>query len=82
MPAPQIEMIPVTSSQITHLGHDPATKTLAIRFPSKTGSGSLYHYKNVSAEDFAAFIGAESIGSHFGKHIKPHSDKYPYTKIA
>lgn len=29
---------------------------------------------------FSAFRGAESIGSHFYKHIKSSPDKYPYTR--
>lgn len=80
--APAIAMQPVTSSQITAIGHDPATNTLAIQFPSKTGSGSLYHYDNFTADQFDAFKSAPSIGSHFIKQIKPNSDKHPYRKLA
>ena len=77
-----IALTAVKSSQITAIGHDPATNTLAIQFPpGKVSPGSLYHYQNFTAEQFAAFAGAESIGSHFGKHIKPHADLHPYTKI-
>jgi hypothetical protein len=73
----------VESSQIAAIGHDPETNTLAIQFsPKKDGTpGSIYHYSNFSAEDFAAFKGAESIGSHFGKVIKPDPERYPYVKI-
>lgn len=79
--APSITLEKVESSQIDSIGHDPATNTLAIRFKSKSRPGSLYHYDNFTAEDFAAFSEAESIGSHFGKHIKPYDKKYPYRKI-
>ena len=79
---PVIAMDAVESSQISHLGHDPETHTLAIQFPSKSGSGSLYHYANFTVEQFAAFKGADSIGSHFAKHIKPHADKHPYVKVS
>lgn len=80
---PTIPMQPVKSSQIAAIGHHPDTNTLAIQFaPKKDGSpGSIYHYSNFDAEAFAAFKGAESIGSHFGKHIKPHDKKYPYAKV-
>ncbi|MDE3023689.1 MAG: KTSC domain-containing protein [Pseudomonadota bacterium] len=78
---PNIAMDAVSSSQIAAIGHDSKTKTLAIRFTSKSGTGSLYHYANFDDEAFAAFKGAESIGSHFYKHIKPFPDKYPYTKV-
>jgi KTSC domain len=78
-----IAMKEVESSQIHSIGHDPATNTLAIRFKSKTDApGSLYHYANFTAEDFAEFEGAESTGSHFYKHVKPYDKKYPYQKIA
>ncbi len=78
---PVITMDGVASSQIDAIGHDAATNTLAIRFLGKTGPGSTYHYANVTAEDFAAFKGAESVGSHFYKHIKPFPDRFPYTRI-
>lgn len=77
----QITMDSVESSQIHSIGHDPATNTLAIRFKSRGGPGSLYHYSNFTADDFAAFRDAESKGAHFGKHIKPFPDKYPFVKV-
>ncbi len=80
-----ITMQPVDSSQLVAIGHDPETNTLAIRFFSGWGEkkriGSLYHYQNFTAEDFAAFRDAESKGKHFGANIKPFAEKYPYTKI-
>lgn len=77
-----IAMQSVESSQIYSIGHDAEASMLAVRFKNKAGEPtSLYHYRNVSAEDFAAFSGAESIGSHFYKHIKPFAEKYPYERI-
>lgn len=76
-----INMQPVDSSQIEAVGHNPETNTLAIQFKSGAGPGSIYHYQNVDAETFAAFQSAESVGSHFYKHIKPHADKHPYQKM-
>lgn len=82
---PTIAMRPVESSQIHSIGHDAATNTLAIRFTRDygraEGPGSLYHYQNFSAKDFAAFRDAESAGRHFGLHIKPFPDKYPFQRI-
>ncbi len=75
----KIPMAPVASSQIAEIGHDPATSTMAIRF--KSNASPLYHYAGVTAEEFAAFQQAESIGSYFYKHIKPFADRYPYTRI-
>lgn len=77
-----IALNPVESSQIEAIGHDPETNTLAIQFKSKTGLGSIYHYQNFSAELFRDFRGAESIGSYFGKVIKPFADRFPYVKIS
>ncbi|MDV3469049.1 KTSC domain-containing protein [Stenotrophomonas sp. C3(2023)] len=83
--APRIELQDVESNQIHSIGHDPKTNTLAICFPSRKGGqlgpGSLYHYSNFTAEDFAAFQAAESKGKHFSAHIKAHPEKYLYVKI-
>lgn len=76
-----IAMDSVESSQILAIGYDAESQTLAIQFKSKTGIGSVYHYDNVTADDFSAFRDAESIGSHFYKHIKPFPEKFPYTRI-
>lgn len=72
----------VESSQITAIGHDAESNTLAIQFKNWKGEpASLYHYSNFTAEDFAAFKAAKSIGKHFGQFIKPETVKYPYVKI-
>lgn len=68
-----IALTTVKSSQIAAIGHDPATNTLAIRF---NGGQKLYHYEGFTAEDFAKFKSAESIGKHFGAHIR---GKFPHT---
>lgn len=78
---PAIPMNKVESSQIHAIGHNPATNTLSIQFKSKSGEGSVYHYSNFTAADFDAFEKAESVGSHFGKHIKPHVTKHPFVKV-
>lgn len=75
-----ITMTPVESSQIHSIGHDPATNTLAIRFKGKNGPGSLYHYPNFNAVQFAAFQKAPSLGKHFGANIRGNA-KHPHSKI-
>lgn len=81
----RIELFDVQSSQIHSIGHDAESSTLAIRFFRGYGReqmpGALYHYQNFKAEEFEAFRSAESLGKHFGQHIKPFADKYPYEKI-
>lgn len=76
-----INMSIVKSSQIHSIDHDVATNTLAIRFKSRGEPAALYHYSNVSAEDFAAFRDAESTGSHFYKHIKADAERFPFQRI-
>ena len=53
-----MEMIPVQSSQIAEVGHDPAASLLHIRFRR----GELYEYENVSAEQHAEMMSARSVG--------------------
>ena len=62
-----IKMIPVDSTQIHSIGHDPDSNTLAVRF---SHGNTLYHYAGVSPEKFEALRNADSVGSHLGKHIK------------
>lgn len=79
-----IVMNSVKSSQIAAIGHDPETNTLSIKFVSRdeTKPENVYHYENFTPDDFTAFKEAESIGSHFYKHIRPNVEKHPYKKIS
>jgi len=77
-----IALSAVKSSQIAGIGHCPETNVLAVQFAGKAGPGSLYHYQNFTAEQFAAFKAAESVGSYFIKHIKPKAEVHPYVHIA
>ncbi len=67
-PRPHIDMQDVKSSQVKQIGYNPDTKTLAVTFTR--GAGACYHYGGVSPEDYQKFLKADSIGIHFGKHIK------------
>jgi len=75
-PRPAIALTPVKSNQVKAVGYDAATQTLAVTFTR--GAGAIYHYPNVTPEAHAAFVGAESIGKHFGQHIQP----LPFAKFA
>ncbi|SAK53273.1 hypothetical protein AWB78_01310 [Caballeronia calidae] len=81
--APVIGMDEVHSSQIHSYGWDSATETLAIRFKDRaTGAPtSLYHYSNFTESNFKALKEAESVGSHFYRHIKPFKERFPYACI-
>jgi len=76
-----ITMTPIESSQLAAIGHDAENNTLAIQFKRGEGVGNTYYYQNVNAEQFQQFQGAESIGSHFYKNIKPFAEKFPFKKI-
>lgn len=78
-PRPNIPMTPVSSSQLKAIGYDPATKALACQFVH--GPGHLYVYPNVEPKVHAEFMASKSIGSFFGKHIKPLAfEKYEAPK--
>ena len=73
----------VESSQISEVGYDADSKTLGIRFkPGKRSPASEYHYENVPAEVHNHLVNAESVGRHFGEHIKSNPTKYPYRKVS
>jgi KTSC domain len=77
----QIPTTPVTSSLIHSLGHDAASRMLAIRFrDAKGGAGALYHYSHVTPADFAALTGSKSLGVHFNSVIKA-SGRHTATRI-
>jgi hypothetical protein len=78
----EIVLDSVESKQIHAIGHNPKTNTLRIQFRAKSGPGSVYDYANFTAEQFAEFKAAESIGTYFGQHIKNETEKHPFTKVA
>ncbi len=70
------------SAQIAEHGYDASTGHLFLRFHGRGGKpGSLYRYANFGETDYQAFLDAESKGSHFGKNIKPHGDRYPCERV-
>jgi hypothetical protein len=70
-----MNMQPVTSGQISEIGHDAAKNILAVRFRH---GNTLYHYAGVDAEKFDQLRTAESVGAFLGKEIK---SKHSFTKI-
>lgn len=73
-----MNMTPVNSSQISHIGHDPETNALRVQFHH---GGSTYEYQNVSEELFQQFLDAKSVGKFFAQHIKSNPAKHPYKKM-
>lgn len=58
--------IPVQSTNIAEIGHDPKTATLEVKFTS----GAIHQYDNVNADEFRNLASAKSIGSHFHNFIR------------
>ena len=61
-----MERTAVKSSSIRSVGYDREHRLLDVEFTS----GKVYRYGNVPEETHQALMGAESIGAHFGKHIR------------
>jgi hypothetical protein len=68
-----MQRVPVDSSSIAAIGYDPEGCVLEIEFRL---SGQIYRYFGVPAEDYAAFLSAESKGSYLNQKFKPRG--YPY----
>lgn len=66
-----IELKPVTSSQISHVGYHSESQTLAIRFfpRGEQKQGAIYHYLEVPEETASALRNAPSVGKYFGANV-------------
>jgi len=69
-----MQHIPVNSSSIATVGHDPETGVLEVTF----ANGGCYAYTGVSADDVTALLAAKSIGSHFSTHVR---GKFEHKKV-
>lgn len=61
-------MTPVKSSNISHVGYDPATRAMKVQFHS----GAIHQYEDVPPEHHANMTCKDcaSVGSYFHKHIR------------
>ena len=80
-----MDLKPVTSSQIYAIGYNPESQRLRVQFLKKTKGepptpGSIYEYDDITPEQHAALVRAESIGTHFGANIK-NNKAINYRKI-
>jgi hypothetical protein len=64
---------PVTSSTVVSVGYDHETRTLEVEFKSGT-----YQYFDVPPERHNALMSSESLGRHFGEHVR---GKYRFAKV-
>jgi hypothetical protein len=61
-----VEMKPVSSSNISAIGHDSETRILYVAFRNN----SVYLYHDVDADKHAALMKADSVGGYLNAHIK------------
>lgn len=59
-------MTPVTSSAVSALGYEPASKTLHVQF----SNGRLHEFPNIEPDEYQRFLHADSIGRHFNQHFR------------
>jgi hypothetical protein len=59
-------MTPVKSESIAKIGYDAAAKRLSVQFKN----GGVYHYAGIGPEQHAKLMAADSIGTHFQKHVR------------
>jgi hypothetical protein len=69
-----MEREPVTSSNISSVGYEPASQVLEVEFTN----GSVYSYEGVPPEVHRGLVDAPSVGSAFHSMIR---DQYTYTKM-
>lgn len=62
--------IPVNSSTIVSIAHDPETEEMEVAFKS----GKTYSFRGVSAQKFDNFRLAPSPGKHFHQHFRGNPD--------
>lgn len=62
----------VESSAIASIGHDGDTLEVEMK------TGNVYRYSGVTREHYDALLGADSVGKHFGQHIR---GKFDHTRV-
>ena len=70
----EIEMYPVSSSNVLEVGYDAQNETVLVRF----WSNALYAYKNVPETIFNELRTAVSVVSYLNRNFK---NRYPYERI-
>ena len=58
--------IPVKSSNIKSIGHDPDTGIMHVEF----SSGDIYEYAGITAQEHRMLLTANSVGTHFHQNIR------------
>jgi hypothetical protein len=64
---------PVRSTSIASIAYLPKERELEIKFRA---SGDVYRYFDVPAEEYSAFMAAESKGTYLNQAFKPREYRY------
>lgn len=64
----------VKSSMFDAIGHDPVANVLTVRMKN----GKIYTHAEVSAEEYDAFLHAESMGRHYNEKIR---GQFAHTRV-
>ncbi len=68
-----MQRVPVDSSSIASIGYAPQERVLELEFRQ---SGEVYRYFDVPADEYGAFLAAESKGAYLNQHFKPRGYRY------
>jgi KTSC domain len=65
-PDSRMQRVPVESSNVASIGYAPQERVLELEFRQ---SGEVYHYFDVPAEEYTAFLAADSKGTYVNQHL-------------
>jgi hypothetical protein len=68
-----MQRVPVESSSIASIGYASQKRLLELEFRQ---SGEVYQYFDVPAEEYAAFLAADSKGTYLNQQFKPRGHRY------
>ena len=69
----RMQRVPAESSSIASIGYAPQERVLELEFRQ---SGEVYQYFDVPAEEYTAFLAADSKGTYVNQQLKPRGYRY------
>jgi KTSC domain len=68
-----MQRVPVESSSIASIGYAPQQRVLELEFRQ---SSEVYQYFDVPAQEYTAFLAADSKGTYLNQQFKPRGYRY------
>lgn len=63
-PRPPIALVRIVAERVAACGYDPESRTLAVQFKPQPGAmAPVYHYAEITPEQYATFTAPETAGS-------------------